>query len=50
VDNAALLEKIRQCSDAQERLKVMKEYHQANQTIHMLVDGKGDMMGGKSGA
>lgn len=53
-ETAALLDKIRQSSDAKEREKLMKEYHQATQTstkindaMHVLIAGKGDMMGGK---
>jgi hypothetical protein len=54
-ETAALLDKIRQSSDAKEREELMKEYHQATQTamkinhvMQMLIDRKGDMMmGGK---
>ena len=54
-ETAALLDKIRQSSDAKEREKLMKDYHQASQTamkinhaMHMLIDGKSSMMmGGK---
>jgi hypothetical protein len=54
-ETAALLDKIRQSSDAKEREKLMKEYHQATQTamkinhaMDMLIDGKASMMmGGK---
>lgn len=53
-ETAALLDKIRQSSDAKEREKLTKEYHQATQTtmkindaMHALIGGKGGMMGGK---
>jgi hypothetical protein len=53
-ETAALLDKIRQSSDAKEREKLIKEYHQATETamkindaMHMLIGGKGGMMGGK---
>jgi hypothetical protein len=54
-ETAALLDRIRQSSDAKEREKLMKEYHLATQTamkinhaMDMLIDGKASMrMGGK---
>lgn len=54
-ETAALLDKIRQSSDAKEREKLMKDYHHATRTamkinhaMHMLIDGKSSMMmGGK---
>lgn len=53
-ETAALLDKIRQSSDAKQREKLVREYHQATQTtmkinhaMQMLIGGKGPMMGGK---